>query len=83
MNKKFFIGAMMLLAAVTEASNAFAQTTYNQVGNSIYGSDGSSYNTVGNTTYDNHGNSWNKVGNTIYGSDGTTCNKVGNSLYCN
>ncbi len=46
-------------------------TTYDNFGDTIYGSDGSTIDTYGNTTYINDGH-----GNT------TTCDKYGNTTYC-
>jgi hypothetical protein len=46
---------------------AFAwTTTYTQVGDTTYGSNGSTYTQVGNTTYGSDGSIANRVGNTTY-----------------
>ena len=58
-------------------------SSYTQVGNTTYGSDGSSYTQVGNTTYGSDGDSYTQVGNTTYGSDGSSCTQVGNTTYVN
>ncbi len=56
-------------------------TTYNQVGNTTYGSDGSIANRNGNTTTTNDGRSYNQIGTSTYGSDGSTGNRVGNTTF--
>jgi hypothetical protein len=43
-------------------------TTYQQIGNTVYSSDG--------TTYQ-------QIGNAVYSSDGTVCRAIGNTVYCN
>jgi len=63
---------------------AIAETiTYNQIGNTIYGSDGSRMSKVGNTYYTNDGTRYSRIRNTIYGSDGSRISKVGNTYYSN
>ncbi len=56
-------------------------SSYNQVGNRLYGSDGTSYSQLGNTTMGNNGTIYHSVGNQTYGSDGTSYNHVGNFTY--
>jgi len=69
-------------------------SSYTQIGNTVWGSDGSSYtkigNTVwgtegtytkiGNTTWGPNGNST-QIGNTLWGSDGTNYTKIGNTTW--
>lgn len=56
-------------------------TTYNKVGNTTFGSDGSSIQKVGNTYFSSDGSMYNTVGNTTFGSDGSTMQKVGNTYF--
>lgn len=58
-------------------------TSYSAVGNTLYGSDGSSYSQLGDTIYRNDGTSYRNVGNTLYGSDGTSYSNIGNTTYSN
>ena len=79
------IFAGVLIAA--SSMSASAQTvitgpgTYNQVGGTTYGPNGSTQQQVGGTTYMNSGTTYNQIGNTTYGSNGTTFNQVGNTTY--
>lgn len=56
-------------------------TSYRQSGNTTYGSDGTIYRQSGNTTYGSDGTNYRQSGNTIYGSDGTTYRQSGNTIY--
>lgn len=58
-------------------------TTYNAIGNTVYGSDGSSYYSIGSTIYKNDGTTYRAIGNTVYGSDGSTISSIGRSVYDN
>jgi len=52
----------------TSCSNG---VTYNQFGDTMYGSDGSSFQRFGDTIYSDDGTSYNQYGDTFYGSDGS------------
>lgn len=80
--KHIYLAAAVAASLVSSHSITFAQT-YNQYGNTVYGSNGSSYTRYGNTTYDNRGNSWSTYGNTTYGSDGSSYSRYGNTTYDN
>ena len=69
-----FIGALF-------ATVASAQTTYQQIGNITYGSDGRTYQQIGNITYGSDGTTQQQIGNTTYGSDGRTHQQIGNTTY--
>ena len=70
----FFLG---LLASLV---NAY---TFQKIGNTTYGSDGTNWQTIGNTTYGSDGTNYQKIGNFTYGSDGTRCQKIGAFTHCN
>lgn len=72
----------LLIAVTLLASPAYAQT-YNTIGNTTYGSDGSTYQKIGNTIYGSGGQTWTKVGNTYHGSDGSTHTQIGNTTFSN
>lgn len=55
--------------------------SYSTIGNTIYGSDGSTASTIGNTTYRSDGTTSTLIGNTTYRSDGTTSTAIGNTTY--
>lgn len=79
--KKLLIAATMALAC----SAALAQTSYNRVGKTIYGSDGSTHQQVGGTTYHNYSDGSSstsqRVGRSTYHSDGTSTQHIGNTSY--
>lgn len=58
-------------------------SNYNQIGDTLYGSDGSSYRQLDNTMMGNNGTSYNTNGTFSYGSDGTTYIRNDNALYGN
>lgn len=73
-------------------------TTYQQIGNSTFGSDGTNsqrigntnFNSdgsrstqIGNTQFNSDGSSGQRIGNSYFGSDGTRCNIIGNQTICN
>jgi hypothetical protein len=62
---KFFCGLLVVAALGATAANA--QISYNRIGNTTYGSDGTSYNRICNTTY---------------GSDGSSCSRIGTTVHC-
>lgn len=57
----------MVTIIFTLLSVADAKITYQQHGNTTFGSDGSSYTRHGNTVFDNRGNAWTRHGDTIFG----------------
>jgi hypothetical protein len=56
-------------------------TTYNTIGNTTFGSDGSTIQRVGNTHFSSDGTTYNTIGNTTFGSDGSTMQRVGDSYF--
>lgn len=58
-------------------------TTYQQIGNTTYSSSGKTYQSVGDTTYSSTGKTYQQTGSTTYGSDGTTAQQIGNTTYIN
>jgi hypothetical protein len=56
-------------------------TSYQQYGNTTYGSDGTSYQRFGNTTYGPNGTTYQQYGNTTYGPNGATYQQYGNTTY--
>ena len=70
-----------LIAILIWTACAYAQGSYRQVGNTLYGSDGSSYRQVGNTVYGSDGSSYRQIGNTTYSSDGSSFRQIGNTTY--
>jgi hypothetical protein len=73
----------LLVFGVVATSSVLAQTSYQQIGNTTYGSNGTSYQQIGNTTYGSNGTSYQQIGNTTYGSNGKSCTKVGSTTFCN
>ena len=59
------LGIHLLILLTTATLSA---QTYQQIGNTIYGSDGVSYQKIGNTTYGSDGSTYQRIGNTIYGN---------------
>lgn len=57
--------------------------SYNKIGNTTFGSDGSTYTQIGNTVFSNDGTSYNRIGNTTFGSDGSSYQKIGNTTFSN
>jgi len=51
------------------------------IGNTAYGSDGSSVQRIGNQFYGSDGSSAQVIGNQIYGSDGSSAQVIGNQIY--
>ena len=74
---------MVLLIAGLLSSTTFAYETYTQIGNTSYGSNGSSSTRIGNSSYHSNGSSSTRIGNGIYNSNGSSCQLLGNSAYCN
>ena len=58
-----FISFAFSLVAIAES------ITYQQYGNTIYGSDGTTYQQYGNTTYGSDGSTMQRYGNTYYYND--------------
>lgn len=56
-------------------------TSYSTIGNTTYGSNGSTATTIGNTTYRSNGVTSTSIGNTTYHSNGTSSTTVGNTTY--
>lgn len=96
--KNLILVATTVVATLAFPSLSHAQTSYhrigstivtndgrafNQIGNSVYGSDGSSYNRIGNTTITNDGRSYQQIGNTTVGSDGSTAHRIGDTTIIN
>ena len=73
---------MVLLIAGLLSSTTFAYETYTQIGNTSYGSNGSSSTRIGNSSYHSNGSSSTRIGNGIYNSNGSSCQLLGNSAYC-
>lgn len=78
MFRKIFI----LLTVALVGASATAQN-YNRIGNTTYGSNGTTYQQIGNTTYSSSGNTYQQIGNTTYGSNGTNAQQIGNTTYIN
>lgn len=72
---------------VTPTTNPFRRAsppvTFNSIGRSVYGSDGSTATTIGNATYYNNGVVDQHIGNMTFGSDGYNTNRIGNTTYDN
>ena len=73
--------ASLYSPTIIPAAPSHNQTIYNTIGNTTFGSDGSTIQRVGNTYYSSDGTTYNTVGNTTFGSDGSTMRRVGNSYY--
>ena len=56
-------------------------STYQRIGNTVFGNDGSTYQKIGNTTFSNDGESYQDIGNTTFGSDGSTYQQIGNTTF--
>lgn len=52
-----------------------------RIGNQFYGSDGSSAQVIGNQIYGSNGSSAQVIGNQIYRSDGSSSQRIGNQIY--
>ena len=77
---------LIFLLCFLALSDASLAGSCSKIGNTTFGSDGTTYNRIGNTTYGSDGTTSNRIGNTqfINGPNGTTtCNKIGNTTYCN
>ena len=42
-----------------------------------------SYTTLGNTTFGSDGSTYLHIGNSTFGSNGSTCTSIGNTVFCN
>ncbi|MDC0162008.1 hypothetical protein OAI87_00235 [Paracoccaceae bacterium] len=56
-------------------------TTYETIGKTIYGSDGSTHQIIGNTIFSSDGTTHQMIGNNIFSSDGTTHQTIGNTTF--
>lgn len=55
-------------------------SSYTQIGNTVWGSDGSSYTKIGNTVWGAEG-AYTKIGNTTWGPNGSNSTQIGNTLW--
>jgi len=74
--KKFLIFITCVLS-----TGAFAQQSYQQIGNQRYYQNGSSSQQIGNQTYYSNGTSAQQIGNQTYFSNGTSAQQIGNQTY--
>ncbi len=56
--------------------------SYTEIGNTVFGSDGSSYTKIGGTVFGNDGTSYTNIGGTTFGSDGSSCTEIGSTTFC-
>lgn len=76
------IGNGSMNEAQTKSKEFGRAAMYNQVGNTFFGTDGTSYSQIGNTTMGSNGTSYNSVGNNFtFGSDGTNYIHSGNTTF--
>ena len=73
MNIRLFAAALICSVSIHHAASAQVvlvepDTTYNTIGNTVFGSDGSTSTQIGSTTF---------------GSDGTTVNQIGDTTFVN
>lgn len=64
-----------------EPAHRRGPVTYNSIGSTVFGSDGSTMQRVGNTMFHSDGTSYNRIGNTVFGSDGSTIQNIGNTSF--
>lgn len=74
---------LTILLTLAFSLTAHAVETYQMIGNTMFGSDGSYYNQIGNTTYFNDGTTYQQIGNTTFGSNGQTIQRIGNTYFVN
>jgi len=74
---------VFILATVFLGVSEVHAVTYTQIGNTTFGSDGTSYSKIGNTLFGSNGTSYTKIGNTTFGSNGSSYTQIGNSLFGN
>jgi hypothetical protein len=55
--------------------------TYQQIGSSLLGSDGSSYQRIGSQILTNTGTSYSQIGKSSFGSDGSSATTIGNTIF--
>jgi hypothetical protein len=81
------IRTITLLCISLASVAAIAQTSYNRIGNTTYGSNGQTYQQIGNTTYGSDGTTASRIGNSTYittpAARSTTCTQIGSQTYCN
>lgn len=66
------------------SSPSAPRTTYTQIGNSIFGSDGTRAQQIGDSTVTTDGRSYYRSGNNTFGSDGSTATTIdGNTIIRN
>ncbi|GAA0753680.1 hypothetical protein [Acinetobacter baumannii] len=67
-----YVSDSSIYGSNSNSSDRYRSTSYNNIGNNTYGSDGSSYRSNGNYTYgtspNNLGESYRRSGNTTYGT---------------
>ena len=76
---RFGLAAARAFALLVLASAVHAQTTFTQIGDTTFGSDGKTYQQIGNTTFGSDGSTYQRIGNTTFGSDGSTYQQSGNT----
>lgn len=74
---KTCLSILLVLSAVP----SLAQTSYQQIGNTIFSSDGTSYQSIGNTTFGSDGSSYQHIGNTTFGNDGHSYQQIGDMTF--
>lgn len=60
---------LTLLLTLAFSLTAHAVETYQMIGNTMFGSDGSYYNQIGNTTFGSNGQTIQRIGNTYFVND--------------
>ena len=56
-------------------------TSYQRIGGTVFGSDGSSYQQIGNTTFGSDGSTYQRIGNSTFGNDGSSYQLIGNTTF--
>ena len=86
MNIRLFAAALICSVSIHHAASAQVvlvepDTTYNTIGNTVFGSDGSTSTQIGSTTFGSDGTTVNQIGGTTFGSDGSTSQQIGNTTF--
>lgn len=80
-SREALVGALQgVSSGLTQYSQRTAATNYSQT--STYKMP-TSYRQIGNMVYSSDGTTYQQIGNAVYGSDGSVCRAIGNTVYCN
>jgi len=87
MKKVIFFSAGLLLAGHSFAAQSTSMihgqpgTTYQAIGNSVFGGNGTTYQKIGKQTFGPQGSTSQRIGNSSFNSNGTSSQQVGKTLF--